>query len=64
MDAYLGYECTLLAMVTAGSRAVIAECLQVVACIGFLGLLKTIEFGKLPSQFWHLVSTCVSLLSN
>ena len=32
---YLGSSATLLAMVTAGSRAVIAECLQVVACIIF-----------------------------
>ena len=64
MDAYLGHECTLLAMVTAGSRAVIAESLQVVGCIGFLGLLQTIEFGKLPLQFWHLVLLPYSLLTN
>ena len=44
---YLGTSATLLAMVTAGSRAVIAECLQVVACIGFLAYFKPNEFGKI-----------------
>ena len=43
---YLGTSATLLAMVTAGSRAVIAECLQVVACIGFLAYLK-------PERVWQ-----------
>ena len=33
---YLGTGATFLAMVTAGSRSVIAESLQVVACFGFL----------------------------
>ena len=39
---YLGTSATLLAMVTAGSRAVIAECLQVLACIGFLGFFSNL----------------------
>ncbi len=44
---YLGTSATLLSMVTAGSRAVIAECLQVVACIGFLAYYKPNEFGRI-----------------
>ena len=47
---YLGTSATLLAMVTAGSRAVIAECLQVVACIGFLGYFRPNEFGKIAGS--------------
>ena len=46
---YLGTSATLLAMVTAGSRSVIAECLQVVACIGFLAYFKPSEFGKIAA---------------
>lgn len=46
---YLGTSATLLAMVTAGSRSVIAECLQVVACIGFLAYFKPSEFGKIAT---------------
>lgn len=46
---YLGTSATLLAMVTAGSRSVIAECLQVVACIGFLAYFKPSEFGKISA---------------
>ena len=33
MDALFGTSATLLAMVTAGSRAVIAECLQVLLAL-------------------------------
>ena len=47
---YLGTSATLLAMVTAGSRAVIAECLQVLACIGFLAYYKPSEFGKIAGS--------------
>ena len=47
---YLGTSATLLAMVTAGSRAVIAECLQVVACIGFLAFYKPNEFGRIAAS--------------
>ncbi len=46
---YLGTSATLLSMVTAGSRAVIAECLQVVACIGFLAYHKPSEFGRISA---------------
>ena len=47
---YLGTAASLLAMVTAGSRAVIAECLQVLACIGFLAYFKPSEFGKIAGS--------------
>ena len=47
---YLGTSATLLAMVTAGSRAVIAESLQVVACIGFLAFYKPNEFGRIAAS--------------
>ena len=46
---YLGTSATLLAMVTAGSRAVIAECLQVIACIGFLAYFRPQEFGRITT---------------
>lgn len=46
---YLGTGATLLAMVTAGSRAVIAESLQVVACLGFLAYFRPNEFGKITA---------------
>ena len=49
---YLGTSATLLAMVTVGSRAVIAECLQVLACIGFLGYFKPAEFGKIAGSIF------------
>jgi len=49
---YLGTSATLLAMVTAGSRAVIAECLQVLACIGFLAYFKPSEFGKIAGSIF------------
>ena len=47
---YLGTSATLLAMVTAGSRAVIAECLQVLACIGFLAYYRPNEFGRIAAS--------------
>ena len=46
---YLGTGATFLAMVTAGSRAVIAESLQVVACFGFLAYFRPQEFGKIAA---------------
>jgi len=49
---YLGTSASLLAMVTAGSRAVIAECLQVLACIGFLAYFKPSEFGKITGSIF------------
>jgi hypothetical protein len=53
---YLGTSATLLAMVTAGSRAVIAECLQVMACIGFLAYFKPSEFGKIAGSIFGFSS--------
>ena len=58
---YLGTSATLLAMVTAGSRAVIAECLQVVACIGFLAYLKPNEFGKIAISVFGFSSLSLIL---
>ena len=49
---YLGTSATLLAMVTAGSRAVIAESLQVAACIGFLAYYKPNEFGRIAASIF------------
>jgi hypothetical protein len=46
---YLGGGATFLAMVTAGSRALIAESLQVVACFGFLAYFRPHEFGKITA---------------
>ena len=47
---YLGTSATLLAMVTAGSRAVIAESLQVIGCIVFLAYYRPSEFGKIATS--------------
>jgi len=47
---YLGTSATLLAMVTAGSRAVIAESLQVLGCIVFLAYYRPSEFGKIATS--------------
>lgn len=44
---YLGITASLLAMVTAGSRTVIAESLQVVACFLFLAYYRPSDFGKI-----------------
>jgi hypothetical protein len=60
---YLGTSATLLAMVTAGSRAVIAECLQVVACIGFLAYLKPSEFGKIAISVFGFSTLALILYS-
>jgi len=46
---YMGTGATLLAMVVAGSRALIAESLQVVACLGILAYFKPSEFGKIAA---------------
>ena len=58
---YLGTGATFLAMVTAGSRAVIAESLQVVACFGFLAYFRPQEFGKIAATIFGL-STIALLL--
>ena len=57
---YVGISASLLAMVTAGSRAVIAESIQVIACIGFLAYYKPNEFGKITtSVFVFLVLSLI-----
>jgi len=58
---YFGTGATFLAMVTAGSRAVIAESLQVVACFGFLAYFRPQEFGKIAATIFGF-STIVLLL--
>ena len=60
---YLGLSATLLAMVTAGSRSVIAECLQVVACIGFLAYYKPQEFSKISAVIFIFSVLCLILYS-
>lgn len=49
---YLGCAATFLAMVVAGSRALIAESLQVVACFGFLAYFRPHEFGKITATIF------------
>ena len=49
---YLGSSASLLAMVTAGSRSVIAECLQVIGCIGFLAYYKPQEFSRIAGSLF------------
>ena len=60
---YLGTSATLLAMVTAGSRAVIAECLQVVACIAFLAYYKPSEFGKIAGSVFGFSTLALIIYS-
>ena len=60
---YLGTSATLLAMVTAGSRAVIAECLQVVACIGFLAYFKPSDFGRIATSVFGFSTLALILYS-
>ena len=60
---YLGTSATLLAMVTAGSRAVIAECLQVVACIGFLAYFRPQEFGRITISVFGFSTLALLLYS-
>jgi hypothetical protein len=57
---YLGTGATLLAMVTSGSRAVIAESLQVVACLSILAYYKPYEFGKIAT--FALGLSCVAII--
>jgi hypothetical protein len=56
---YLGTSASLLAMVTSGSRAVIAECLQVVACIGFLAFYKPNEFGRIAASVFGFSTVAI-----
>jgi hypothetical protein len=51
---YLGTGATFLAMVTAGSRSVIAESLQVVACFGFLAYYRPKEFGRIGATVFGI----------
>ena len=52
MDALFGNMLTFLAMVIAGSRALIAESLQVVACFGFLAYFRPHEFGRITATIF------------
>ena len=60
---YLGTSSTLLAMVTAGSRAVIAESLQVVACFAFLAYFKPSEFGRITASVFGFSTLALILYS-
>ncbi len=60
---YVGVGASLLAMVTAGSRAVIAECLQVIACFGFLAFFKPSEFGKITASIFGISIVAIILYS-
>jgi hypothetical protein len=60
---YTGISATLLAMVTAGSRAVIAESIQVIACIGFLAYYKPTEFGKIATTVFVFIVFSLVLYS-
>ena len=60
---YLGTSATLLAMVTAGSRAVIAESLQVVGCIAFLAYYRPNEFGKIATSVFTFSTLALILYS-
>jgi hypothetical protein len=60
---YLGTSASLLAMVTAGSRAVIAESLQVVGCIAFLAYYRPSEFGKIATSVFAFSALALVLYS-
>ena len=60
---YFGTSATLLAMVTAGSRAVIAESLQVVGCIAFLAYYRPSEFGKIATSVFAFSTLALILYS-
>lgn len=60
---YLGTGATLLAMVVAGSRALIAESLQVVACLGFLVYFKPTEFGRITTFIFGFCTIGIFLWS-
>jgi len=60
---FLGTGTTLLAMVTAGSRAVIAESLQVVACFAFLAYYKPNEFGRITASVFGFSTLALILYS-
>ena len=58
---YVGMSATFLAMVTAGSRVVIAECLQVIGCIAFLAYFRPSEFGKIATSVLALSTLAILL---
>ncbi len=60
---YLGTSATFLAMVIAGSRALIAESLQVVACFGFLAYYRPHEFGKITATIFAFSTISLILYS-
>ena len=60
---YLGTGATFFAMVTAGSRAVIAESLQVIACFGFLAYLRPQEFRKIAATVFGFSAIALLLYS-
>jgi hypothetical protein len=60
---YVGTGVTFLAMVTAGSRSVIAESLQVFACLGFLAYYRPAEFGKITISTLFLLAIALLLYS-
>ncbi len=60
---FLGTGATFLAMVIAGSRAVIAESLQVVACFGFLAYFRPHEFGKIAATVFGFSTIALLLYS-
>ena len=60
---YLGAGATFLAMVTAGSRAVIAETLQVLACFAFLAYFRPSEFGRITASVFGLSAIGLALYS-
>jgi hypothetical protein len=60
---YLGTGATFLAMVTAGSRSVIAESLQVIACFGFLAYYRPKEFGRMGASVFGITVIILFLYS-
>jgi hypothetical protein len=60
---YLGTSSTFLAMVTAGSRAVIAESLQVLACFAFLAYFRPKEFGRMSASIFALTAILLFMYS-
>ena len=60
---YLGAGLTTLAMVTAGSRAVIAEAIQVFACLGFLAYFRPNQFGKITASTFAFLAIGLILYS-
>ena len=52
---------TLTAMAIAGSRAVVAESLQVLACFGFLAYFRPREFGKITFFVFGLSAVTIFL---